>query len=160
VKFYSFNNQIVILAALPLYPPQQLSGWASGDDAITMSYNAERAMPKVGAEGRVAMALTADNSAKFVLKFMQTSGSNKVLNNLANLQKNPLTAIPIVLTIQDTYRQDRAVGTSGVITKVPDVHKGAGINEYSWELFFERFDLSMEDPAFIGLATSVVEGSL
>lgn len=158
MKLFSFKNEIVLLAAPPVLPPVVLSGFASGDDAATMGYNSDRAMPKVGADGRAAIALSADNTAKVVLKFMMTSGANKTLNNLANLQKNPLTAVPLILTVQNVYRQDRFAMVGGVITKVPDFQRGAGINEYAWELFFEGFDPAIQDPLFVGLATSIAEG--
>jgi len=158
MKLFSFKNEIVLLAAPPVLPPLELSGFASGDDAATMSYSADRAMPKVGAGGEAAVALSADNTAKVVLKFLMTSGANKTLNNLANLQKNPLTAVPLILTVQNVYRQDRFSMVRGVITKVPDFQRGAGINEYAWEFFFEGFDPALQDPTFAGLATSVAEG--
>lgn len=157
MKFSGFKNVIVLIAAPPLFPPLQLTGWASGDDAIDMSYNAERAMTKTGADGRAVVSFTADNTGKVVLKFMQTSGAHKILMNFANLQKNANTANVLQMIVQDTYRQDRLVHTNGVITKVPNFVRGAGINEYAWEFFFEQFDPAIEDPNFVGLVTSVAE---
>jgi hypothetical protein len=149
---YSFLNDHVIVNGV------EISGFAEGDDVIKVTRRVDAAMDKMGADGRMAVAFSADKSGEVTLKLMQTGSGNKYLNSLINLQAGgPQTFVPIGVMWQDTYRQDRAVGAFGYLKKLPDVQRGTNVNEQEWTIVVERLDLLLGDPLFTGLATAVAE---
>jgi hypothetical protein len=136
----------------------ELTHFAEGDDAVTIKYRADRGMDKVGADGRMALAISADKTVEVTIKLQQVSPSNKYLNGLHDLQKaGAQSFVPLNLFAQDTYRQDRGVCTNGYISKYPDIVRGAGINVQEWTFVFERGDLRLEDSAFVGFQTAAAE---
>lgn len=152
MKAYSFLNTVVLVNGVPL------TGWAEGDDVINITRRQDGATDKVGADGKMAVAINADRSGEVTFKLMQTSSSNKWLNGLANLQAGgPLTFVPVAVLFQDTYRQDSGAGSLGYIKKLPDVQRGTDINEQEWTIVVERLDLLLGDPAFVGFATALAE---
>ena len=118
----------------------------------------DAATDKIGADGKMAVAISADKSGEITFKLMQTSSGNKVLNAIAARQEGgPATFAPVQVQFQDTYRQDIGAGTAGYIKKRPEVTRGAGINTQEWVIVVERLDLLLGDPAFAGMATAVAE---
>lgn len=152
MKAYSFLNTVVVVNGAPIV------GWADGDDVIQIKRRNDAASDKVGADGRMAVAISADKSGEFTFKLMQTSPSNKILNNLAAAQGNgPTTFVPASVLFQDTYRQDRGSGTVGYVKRPADLQRGAGINDVEWTIVVERMDLLLGDPGFAGLPTQIAE---
>jgi len=152
MKAYSFLDTFVNVNLVPL------SGWADGDDVIKITRRADAATDKMGADGKMALALNADRSGEITIKLMQTSPSNAYLNGLANLQAaGPKRFVPVVITFQDSYRQDMGAGALGYIKKLPDVSRGAGIATQEWTFVVERLDLILGAPAFVGFATALAE---
>lgn len=133
--------------------------FAPGDDVIMWEQNEDLVKTKKGADGKLAVSVTADKSGKLTVKYMATSPSHKYLNGLANLQRNAATLVPIQALYQDTYRQDRVVGTNGVILTRPKLERGGDVSEPEWVFEFERVDFLFGDPAFAGLATAVAEAT-
>lgn len=158
MKAYSFLNTVVVISAAPLVPKHEVTNWADGDDALMIARREDAATDKVGADGRMAVAMSANKSGEITLKLLQTSPTNKVLNSIHNLQGGgPAKFIPMGIIFQDTYRQDRAVGTAGYIKKMTEVTRGAGINTQEWVIVVERLDFLLGDPAFTGFATVAAE---
>jgi hypothetical protein len=152
MKTYSFLNTVVLVNGVPL------TGWAEGDDVIKIERLNDGAMHKVGADGHMAVAISADRSGQFTFKLMQTSNSNKYLNSLLLLQEaGPDTFVPVNVLFQDTYRQDTGGGTVGYIKKMPDVERGVNVSEQEWMVVVERLDMLLGAPAFAGFATAGAE---
>jgi hypothetical protein len=158
MKAYSYLNWVVLVSAPPAIPPHQVGNFADGDDCLMITRRNDAVTDKVGADGKMSIAISADRSGEITLKLQQTSPSNKVLNAIADLQEaGPNTFAPILIQAQDIYRQDMGVGQFGYIKKRPEVTRGAGLNPQEWVIVVERLDLLLGDPAFIGLATAVAE---
>lgn len=152
MKLHSFTNWHWNLNGV------ELTHFADGDDAVTMKFRADRAMDKIGADGRMAVSQNTDRSVEVTIKLMQTSPSNKYLGTLHDLQQGDAHAFPpLNLFAQDTYRQDRGVCSNGYISKFPDIVRGVGINTQEWTLVFERGAIRLEDSAFVGLPTAAAE---
>lgn len=152
MKAYSFLNGHLIVNGY------EITGYADGDDVIKLSRRTDGAMDKVGADGKMAVAISADKSGEIVIKLMQTGSGNKYLNTLMNLQAGgPTSFVPIAVLYQDTYRQDRGVGAFGYLKKLPDIQRGAEINTQEWTIIVERLDLLLGDPLFVGIATVIAE---
>ena len=152
MKAYSFLDTFVLVNGIPL------DGWADGDDVIKITRRADAATDKMGADGRMAVALNADRSGEITVKLMQTSRANSYLNSIAALQAaGPKRFVPVMITFQDSYRQDMGAGALGYIKKLPDVQRGTGINTQEWTFVVERLDLILGNPAFVGFATVLAE---
>jgi hypothetical protein len=158
MKAYSFLNMVVVVAAPPAIPSHEVTGFADGDDVIMLTRRNDGVTDKVGADGKMSIAISADRSGEITLKLMQTSPSNKVLNAIHNLQQGgPNTFSPIQVFAQDLSRQDMGVGQFGYLKKLPDISRGKEINPHDWVIVVERMDLLLGDPAFVGLATAIAE---
>lgn len=152
MKAYSFLTQVVLVNGVPL------TGWADGDDVIKIVRRNDGAMDKVGADGKMAVAISADKSGEITFKLMATSPSNKYLNGLCALQQGgPATFVPVTVLFQDTYRRDEGLAAAGYIKKLAEVERGTNVPTQEWTIVCERLDLLLGDPAFSGMQTALSE---
>lgn len=150
MKVYSFQNTVVLVNGV------ELTGFADGDDVIGIRRRVDSATDKVGADGSMMVALSADKSGEVTLRLLQTSSSNKYLNSLMALQEGGAkTFVPISLMFTDTYRNDTATGTIGYLKKPADVIRGAAGNSQEWVIVVERLDILLGDPILVGVATGL-----
>jgi hypothetical protein len=157
MKAYSFLNTVVVLSC-PALGPHEVTDWADGDDTIEITRLNDSASHKVGADGKMVVALSADKSGSFKFKVWQTSPTNKYLNDALRLQEaGAETFQPISALFQDTYRQDTGTGTFGYIKKLADIPRGMGVNAQEWEIVVERLDMLLGNPDFVGFATVAAE---
>lgn len=151
MKIYSFQNTVMIVNGV------ELTGWADGDDVISMKRRNDSASDKIGADGNMMVALSADKSGEFMFKLMQTSPSNKFLSGLLALEElSAKTFVPVVVLFQDTFRNDLGTGTLGYIKKQPDISRGMNGNVQEWTVVVERLDLLLGDPATLPAVPSVL----
>ena len=151
MRTYAFQNVVVYLNGI------ESSGFAEGDDAISVRMSVDQAMTSVGADGFMVTSISSDKSGIFMLKYQATSPMNKVLSLIANAQRaGTSTFVPIVGLIQDLHRQDLATGTVGVIIKQPDFTRGIKAADMEWEIKFERVDMLLGDPAILSVAALVL----
>lgn len=149
MKAYSFLNTILYVNGV------EITGWAEGDDVITISRRADSASDKIGADGNMMVSISANKSGEFSFKLNQTSPSNKYLASLTALQEGGAkTFIPINVLFQDTYRNDLSTGTVGYIKKPADLQRGEKGNVQEWTVVVERLDMLLGDPALVGIATA------
>ena len=140
MKRYSFKDTIMVINGL------EVTGWAEGDDAITIERRADSATDKVGAGGEMMVSISADRSGSVKIKLQQTSSSNKWLMAMLALQEAGCSSfVPIACMFQDTYRNDLAAGTSGYLKKPPSMTRGAEAGTQEWEVIVERLDLLFGD---------------
>jgi len=160
MKAHSFLNWHFFLSAPPVLPTTELTHVIQGDDAVTVKYRTDRGMDKVGADGKMAMAISADRSCEVSIKLQQTSPSNKVLNDLLGVQNSGAAGFaPLQMLAQDNYRRDQWTGINGYIKTAPDIARGAGLNDQEWVLVFEKLDLRLENSQFVGFATAQAEAT-
>lgn len=158
MKAYSMLDVTVVISAPPVIPAHEVTHFADGDDAIMITRREDAITDKVGADGKMAIARSANKSGEITLKLLQTSPSNKVLNAIHNLQQGKGNKfIPISVMFQDSNRQDRGAAVAGYIKKLPEVTRGAGVNIHEWVIVAERLDISLGDPAFTAAASAVAE---
>jgi hypothetical protein len=157
MKAHSMLDITVVISALPVVPVHEVSGYADGDDVITFKRRNDSITDKVGADGSMAIARSADKSGELMLKLMQTSPTNRVLNVIHNLQQGRgQKFVPISFLFQDTYRQDRAEGT-GYLKNLPEVARGASTATQEWTFVIERLTVLLDDPTFAGLPAALAE---
>jgi len=140
----------------------EITHFGSDDDVVKFERLAEQVNYKVGASGTAVLSHSADRSGKCTIKLQPTSPSNAYLMGLVNLQGGgPTTFVPVQVSFQDIYRKDVASGVPGCIIKIPDFVRGMDNtgNDMEWQFFFERYDLLLGNPAFVGLATAAAEAA-
>jgi len=149
MRAYSFQNTVVLVNGV------ELTGWADGDDAISIKRRADSASDKIGADGSMMVSISADKSGEFTFKLQQTSSSNKYLSALIALQEGgAATFVPVNVLFQDTYRKDMATGTIGYIKRPSDLQRGTAAGNQEWTVVVERMDMLLGDPALVGIATA------
>lgn len=140
----------------------ELTHFGSDDDVVKFERLSDNVTYKTGADGKTIISFSADKSGKCTIKLQATSPGNAYLMGLANLQGGgPVTFVPVQVSWQDIYRKDVASGVPGCIVKIPDFARGMDNtgNDMEWVFFFERYDLLIGNPAFIGLATAAAEAA-
>jgi Protein of unknown function (DUF3277) len=160
MKFVSLRNFSVLVSALPAQPLTDISNYAEGDDVFMAERNSDAVEITMGADGKMTASPTMDESGKVTIKVAPTSGVNRLFNTILNLQRNPQTACPVFMQAADTYRLDAAVGTFGVLVKKGTLSRGKKTGPVTWELQFERLDLTWGDPVFAGLSTAASEAAV
>lgn len=153
MKVYSFLNNVLLVNGV------EITGWADGDDAISMSRLTDSASHKIGADGTMMVSLSADRSGEFTFKLQQTSPSNKYLTSLLIAQDSGVIQFtPINVLFTDTYRNDQVTSTVGYLKKPADMVRGMGGNVQEWTIVVERIDLLHGDPLFVGGAIGSLLG--
>lgn len=135
MKQYSFLNNVVLINGVAL------TGWDEGDDVIKIKRRKDIASDKVGAAGEMMLSVSADKSAEFTFRLLQTSSSNKFLNATAQLQQTGANLfIPIHVLFQDTRRNDLGIGSSGYIKNLPEIVRGAAGGSLEWVIVVENYE--------------------
>jgi hypothetical protein len=136
MKAYSFKNTVLVIDGV------EITGWAEGDDVISIKRLADSASHKVGADGKMMVALSADHSAEVTFKLQQGSSSNAYMSSLLDEQEAGADMFsPIPVLFQDTYRNDLAEASAGYIKKPSDMQRGTGLNTQEWTVVVESLSL-------------------
>jgi hypothetical protein len=130
----------------------EITGYAEGDDVISLKRLVDSATHKMGANGDMMVSLSADRSGECSIKLQKTSTSNQYLNGLLGAQElgGGAAFVPIYLTALDVLRQDRGVGTGGYIKKVPDLNFGEHAGMQEWVLVLENLETTFGNDITIG----------
>lgn len=125
---YSFDKVEVIVAGVPV------TGFADGDDAITIERNMALNEHLDGAGGDVVNIEKASRSGVVTIKLLQTSPMNAVLSGLlAKQEAGRFDAFPIVVkNILDPAQLSTAKNCS--IEGWPSQAFGAGHNAREWRI--------------------------
>lgn len=130
---YSFQNTIVLVNGV------EITGWADGDDVISIKRRVDSISDKVGAGGSMVISISSDKSGEFMFKLQQTSESNNYLQNTMNDQEMAgVLFTPITVTFQDIYRQDLASGSAGYIKKPAELTRGEHSATQEWSIVVEN----------------------
>lgn len=140
MKVYSFKNTILVIAGV------EITGWAEGDDVIGIKRLTDSASHKVGADGHMMVALSADHSAEVTFKLQQGSSSNAYMQSLLDQQEAaaivPGLFTPVPVLFQDTYRNDIGEASAGYIKRPADLQRGTGLNQQEWTVVVESLSLN------------------
>jgi len=135
----------------------QVSGFEEGDGVVKFEWLGKDTS-SVGADGNMAVYLTANKSVKVTLTLQAVSPGNAYLSKLWALQKGgPRRMVPITYSAKDSFRQDKVAGWFGYISAPPPVERGEKLGKFVWEFTFERGVMDLADPTFAGLAVAVAE---
>lgn len=128
---YSWNNVACQIDG------RHLVGLWEGDDVFVIEPTTELGKPVVGADGSSIVSITADQSAKVTVKLMPTSPFNAYLNNKVRKMRAGGLASSITFPIGflDMSTGESGACTQAIVTKIPDVSKGASATERVWEIF-------------------------
>lgn len=136
MKEYSFLNTLLLVNGIGI------SGFDEGDDVITVARLGDSAAHKIGSDGEMTLAISADRSGSFTFRLMQSSDSNKYLSGLINAQENG-AFVPLFAQFKDVKGKDLMSGTQGYITKPADASRGTNPNAQEWVIVVERLDVAL-----------------
>lgn len=134
MKQYSFLNTILLINGI------EIQGFDEGDDTINLARLNDSSSHKIGTDGEMTLAISADRSGTATFRLMQSSDSNAYMSALVNAQENG-AFIPIFMQFKDTVNSDLASGTQGYITKPADMVRGENPNSQEWVVVVERLDM-------------------
>lgn len=133
---YSFDKVIAIFGAVPL------SGFAEGDDAITIRRRTAHFDLTVGVDGRGIASRSADLSGEIVLKLLQTSPTNLYLGALVQAQEFGATFTPLPFLLKDASNQLQLVAAKACIVMAPAEQVYGGTqNAREWTLLAEAIEM-------------------
>ena len=134
MKQYSFLDTLLLVNGV------EVSGFDEGDDVITVERLSDSAQHKIGTDGEMSVAISADRSGIFTFRLMQTSDSNAYLSTLVNLQDNGVFT-PVFAQLKDIRGGDIGSGTQGYIQKQSGLSRGANVVAQGWIIVVERLDI-------------------
>jgi len=131
MKTYSFKNLNAVFGT------HEITGFAEGDDAITVEANSESFKTYVGAKGEVTRAMINDESVTIKVKLQQTSKSVAFLQNLHLLDRSTGTVV-LPFQIDDFEAGESIKIPKAFISKQPTIVRGAGQNDIEFEFTGDR----------------------
>jgi hypothetical protein len=134
MKEYSFLDTLLLINGV------EISGFDEGDDTISLDRINDSASHKVGTDGEMTVAISADRSGTATFRLSQSSDSNSYMSGLINAQENGVFT-PIFIQFKDTRGGDLGSGTQGYITRPASMTRGSGVNSQEWVVVVERLDL-------------------
>lgn len=134
MQTFSFLDTVVLINGV------EITGWAEGDDVISIDRLGDSASHVIGADGEMTVSLSADRSGEVIFNLMQGSSSNAYLSGLITTQENG-AFIPIFIQFKDTKGNDLASGTQGYIPKPAGMQRGMNAQSQEWRVVVERLDM-------------------
>ncbi len=132
---HSFKNCVVIVDGRPLV------NFAEGDDVVTIEPRNDGATDLVGADGQMAVSISADQSATMTVRLMQTSPDNRFLQQIFDRQRAEGLFIPLMVSYRDLKTGEEGSGR-GYIPRLPTMTRGAGVNTHEWTIVIEALVLN------------------
>jgi|SRR6516225_4380162 hypothetical protein len=109
---------------------QRVSGYAA-DTKIKVSRNEDNAIPHVGVDGEVSVALSRNQSGVVTVSLQNTSPWNGML---ANFQKAASVTGLIFFPVNLVGSQGMSLSTYGWIQRQPDLSYGTEVGQMDWEI--------------------------
>lgn len=116
-----------------------ITGFAEGDDAITVEFLQEDWQLTMGADGEGTRAKSNNSAARVTLKLMQTSDANDLMN--AYYQSDKLSnsgLFPFML--KDNNGRELHVAEQMFIEKRPDPSHGQNVGQREWVLLTDNMN--------------------
>ena len=135
--FYSFDKVIATFGGVPL------TGFAEGDDAITIRRRAPTHDVKVGAGGDTVVNQMADRTGEIIIKLLQTSPSNAVLAAILTAAEkgSPKIALPFMV-VDRLNGGELAMAPLCVVSGHADKPFGANQNGREWTLIATHLEMA------------------
>lgn len=133
MRKYSFLDGILLVNGV------EIGGFDEGDDSIVFARLNDSILNKVGTDGEMSVAVSADRRGSATFRLMQTSSDNAYLGGLVTSAENGVF-VPVFVQWKDTYGGDLISGTQGYITKPADATRGENVNGQEWVIVLERLD--------------------
>lgn len=124
-KNFSFKNVNLIFGTL------QITGFAPGDDAITLELVTPQFVDLAGARGDVVRAQTSDLRVIVTVNLLQNASCNADLTNIYNIDKITRTGY-YPSTLSDKESGETYFINNMYITQYPNVIRGTGVNTMQW----------------------------
>lgn len=134
MKDYSFLNTILLVNGV------EIGGYDEGDDVIKMERINDSSMHKIGTDGEMTVAISADRSGNVTFRLMQSSDSNFYLGTLVSSAESGVF-IPISVQFKDVKGGDLGTGSQGYIKRPASMTRGTNVNSQEWVITVERLDL-------------------
>jgi len=114
----------------------RVTGFAEGDDVISIERNTDLGTPQIGADGASVLAISADRSAKMTIKLLQNSPMNQFLQNkVARMRSGGLTALTFSVGFVDMSNGESGGCTQALVMKEGMPQKGKNASAREWLLF-------------------------
>ena len=127
MKTYDFKKVAVIVGG------RQITGFAEGDDSVSVGQDSDAWTKTVGADGEVTRS-KSNNKAGFVkIKLMKTSDSNDFLMGLYAADQLSNSGLAPVM-IKDNSGRSLHVVEQGWIKKLPEAPYGEKAGVLEWEI--------------------------
>jgi hypothetical protein len=134
VATYAFKDVVVLVNGVPI------TGFADGDDAISVQRDVPAFTKRVGADGDVLALKSADRSGMATFKLLQSSLSNTTLTALLKIQDAGVLA-PIAFSVKDLNGLDLVIAEAAFVEGPPTMVWGAGHNAREWKLVLASVDI-------------------
>lgn len=122
---FSFTNVNVIFGII------ELTGFADGDDVVTIEFDSDQYTDMAGAKGDVVRSKTNDNRCTVTVKLLQTSIVNKELT-AAFISDRETGVCVQPMIIQDKEGGETYTINNAWIQKYPTVVRGQSPNSMDW----------------------------
>lgn len=140
VATYAFKDVVVLVNGVPI------TGFADGNDAITVERDRDAFSKLVGADGDVMAIRSADRSGMATLKLLQSSISNAYLTTLIKVQDAGLLA-PVSFSVKDANGLDLILAEAAFVAGPPRAIYGAEHNAREWKIVLASVDIFMAGAA-------------
>lgn len=145
---YSFKNCVLLVNGIPI------EGFAEGDDVIVGKRLNDPFSHKMGADGKMTVAQSADKSGEIVIKLMQGSKGSSTLGLLFNLlEAGRIDAVAVMYV--NTKSGESCTGVHGYIKRPADMSRGAGVNSEEWAIDVENYNAFFSELAPLGILASL-----
>lgn len=111
-----------------------ISGYASGGEAVSVTFNRELATLIVGADGEAARSKMNDDSAEVKIRLLQSSTYNDTFSGYARTRQN------FTLAIKDNNGNTIMAAETAWVKNRPDVSFGEEVGEREWTLETDRLE--------------------
>lgn len=137
-----------------------ITDFAAGNDSVSITWNSDLVSSKVGADGKIQLQPTNDNSAVVAIKLQAQSPDNAFIMALINGQVSLGKVLPIGMNIANITTGSTITCLNGTLKKRPDLKFGNEFEDNTYEFVFEDVvaDLNTAD-GIIDLLGKVVAGA-
>jgi len=117
----------------------EITSFDESADSVSISNISDAGAYTIGSNGSGVFVITGNKSGTLVLKLLQHSADNEVLNQLYNQQINAIKSFtPIEMYFKDTLNGDEVMGNRGFFTTAPTTARGTAHNPTTWTIVFEK----------------------
>lgn len=136
VATYAFKDVVVLVNGVPI------TGFADGNDAVSVERDREAFTKLVGADGDVMALRSADRSGTAMLKLLQSSISNTYLTTFLKIQDAGVLS-PVPFSVKDLNGLDLVIAEAAFVAGPPKAIYGAEHNAREWKLVLSAVDIFM-----------------